>query len=70
MMLSELVKKAQDSLAKHGDRVVMVDVEARTFEYHMAEVKRSGMALSDEDYAEDPELLEEPHLGWFILELE
>ncbi len=38
MMLSELVNNSKSALEKYGDREVLVDVEARTFNYHLAEI--------------------------------
>lgn len=69
MMLSELVKICSDKLEKYGDREVLVDVEARSFNYHLVEISHAGMAVSKEDYVADPSLIADPILGMFIIGL-
>lgn len=58
MKLSKLIQSAQVIMDKYGDREVLVDTEAATFDCHMVEVKAVTMPLRDESYKEDPKLLE------------
>ena len=70
MKLSELAKIWNEQLEKYGDRDVVVDVDARTFNYYLAEIVYAGMCLSDEDYTNEPYLLSNPATDMFIIGLE
>ena len=70
MKLSELTEICKDSLEKYGDRDVLVDVEARHFEYHLARINGAGMTLCADDYKDDPELLDCTQLGLFLINVD
>ena len=69
MKLQELKLAVDNAIEKYGDRDVTVDVEARKFDYHLAEVKYANMMLSDDDYTESPELLDDESLNMFVISL-
>lgn len=67
MKLSELVANATSALEKYGDREVFIDVEARTFDCHYVNAKFADMSMGDDTYKENPDYLDEPVLGAFII---
>jgi hypothetical protein len=69
MQLSELAKICNEAIEKYGDRRVVVDVEARHFEYHYADLDGAGMTMTADTYKDEPELLEDPQLGLFLVHL-
>lgn len=69
MKLSELTKICNDKLEKYGDRIVFT--EARKFDCHLVDIKYAGMTMSDEDYKDDPSMLDhDTPLGSFLIILE
>lgn len=59
MKLSELITKAQAIKDKYGDREVLVDTEAATFDCHLVSIDAVSMPLGDESYKESPSLLKD-----------
>jgi len=57
VQLSDLKKEIDDALLKYGDREVLLDVDGRKYDYCYAPIKDAGMAMCDEDYEKDPQLL-------------
>lgn len=70
MKLSELSQTLTAALVKYGDREVLVDVEARKFDYHLAAITRAHMTLTDESYEESPEDLNDEDFGKFIISID
>lgn len=70
MKLSELIADANKILEKYGDRDVVIDTEAMTYNCHFVDITRIGMQFRDSTYKEHPDLLTENPYNIVIIDLD
>lgn len=70
MKLSVLISEATKVLEKYGDREVVVDTEAMSYNSHFVDITRIGMQFRDDTYKEHPEFLTESPYNIAIIDLD
>lgn len=70
MKLSEFILEATKVLEKYGDREVVVDTEAMSYDSHFVEITRIGMQFHDSTYKEHPEFLTDYPYNIAIIDLD
>ena len=68
MLLKDLAAACEHAVRTYGgDRELLIDVEARKFDYHYARVLHASMVCGDEVYLDHPELLKHRDTSFFFL---
>lgn len=71
MKLSGLIKKLEELKIKFNNDVeVVVDTEAKSFNYHYVNISDITPQLSNEAYIDYPEFLNDPDLNNIIIHLD